>query len=186
MVLIKKSEKNWLNTVQHTPHRVTFPGCVRVFDGRAQTAQLQPPSHQGWHDWTRSRGWVVSFLRNPNPEARPNVVASCLCVRLGLKLQSGTRPAGWRILANVLRHQLIWCAPLKCSHIWFCPMCQQKTSSQKQLILDNLPNCFFIHLKRFEKEVEKGAYRINRIFEVSFEHHFGQLGVTMQQESDTL
>jgi hypothetical protein len=31
MVLIQKSEKNWF--VEHTPHRVTFQGCVRVFDG---------------------------------------------------------------------------------------------------------------------------------------------------------
>jgi ubiquitin C-terminal hydrolase len=63
---------------------------------------------------------------------------------------------------------------------WFCPGCNQQTSSQKKLILDVLPNFFFIHLKRFESQGEKEAYRqkrINRIFEVPFEHHFGQLGV---------
>ena len=70
--------------------------------------------------------------------------------------------------------------PFSSDNRWFCPHCKKETSSQKQLILVSLPNCFFIHLKRFESVFEKGVFvekRINRIFEVPFEHDFGQLGV---------
>ena len=70
--------------------------------------------------------------------------------------------------------------PFSSDNRWFCPQCKKETSSQKQLILVSLPNCFFIHLKRFESVFEKGVFvekRINRIFEVPFEHDFGQLGV---------
>jgi hypothetical protein len=63
---------------------------------------------------------------------------------------------------------------------WCCPVCKQPTPSQKQLTLDNLPNFFSIHLKRFESQGQAQEYRqtrINRIFEVPYEHDFGQLGV---------
>jgi hypothetical protein len=56
---------------------------------------------------------------------------------------------------------------------WHCSSCSKQTRSEKKLFLENIPNFFFIHLKRFESE----GRRINRNFEVPSEHRFGQSGV---------
>jgi hypothetical protein len=63
---------------------------------------------------------------------------------------------------------------------WNCSHCKKLTRSQKQLFLCNLPNYFFITLKRFVGKKGAGVFvneRIDRIFEVPFEHNFGQSGV---------
>ena len=66
------------------------------------------------------------------------------------------------------------------SEKWKCSQCKKLTRSQKQLFLCNLPNYFFITLKRFFGTKSAGIFvnhRIDRIFEVPFEHNFGQSGV---------
>lgn len=72
---------------------------------------------------------------------------------------------------------------------WCCPSCSKQSSSKKQLILDNLPNVFIIHLKRFEST----GRRIDRMFDVpqSFISDTAffdctQLFVTILAESDIL
>jgi ubiquitin C-terminal hydrolase len=97
---------------------------------------------------TRSEMIVHEYLTLPFPPARPNRTVATLDDALQ-NFQTAEH--------------------LSIGNLWRCPTCKTETSSEKQLILDNLPNVFIIHLKRFENT----GRRIDRMFDVPPELHFG-------------
>jgi ubiquitin C-terminal hydrolase len=54
-----------------------------------------------------------------------------------------------------------------------CPTCQERGVTEKQLFIDNLPNFFYISVKRFEYSTPSGAKRVDRYAEVPVEYDFG-------------
>ncbi len=54
-----------------------------------------------------------------------------------------------------------------------CPNCHEKGVTQTQSFIDNLPNFFYICVKRFEHSTHSGSKRVNRVVEVPVEYDFG-------------